>query len=441
MTNMTKVPLAAILFLVVLRIAIGWQMLYEGQWKCSTQTSARPWTSEGFLKNAQGPFRDHFREMTGDPDDLSWLDEAAVNARWDAWQKRFVAHYGLNDSQQSRLDSLLNGKKLYTSNPKDEPLPELPPKVAEFMNNEDNKKRYLKGIVYNAEQKRLEVDGKVHLTPKEKAKLMSLTPVVEYNPLDPKAPKFGPEKDREGNIVTPVTELEVAFCVALDKVYQRQAKLGFRERLTGTLQGTPDIVGNQYKIPGENEYERLPGSAGQYNHLLNRYEALRKDAKLAFNWTHLDYEKTKLNEQKAKAIGPVKALDKELRTAATKLLTLDQLANGPVAADPSPLQSKDKLVMAGLLILGFCLISGLLTRISAFMAAIMIFSFYLVWPPWPGVPEAPGPEHSFIVNKNLIEVIALLVLATLPTGKWFGIDAAISNYLQRRKAKAQTAKS
>jgi len=440
-TNMTRVPLAAVLFLVVLRIAIGWQFLYEGQWKSSTLSTAKPWTSEGFLKNAQGPFRDHFREMTGDPDDLSWLNEAAVNARWDAWQKRFVAHYELDKKQQDQLNILLNGKELYWSDPNKEPLPELPPQVVEFMKDEKNQKRYLTGIVYNADKKRLEVDGKEHLTPKEKAKLMSLTPVVEYNPLDPTDPKFGPEKDREGNIVKPVTDLEVAFCVALDKVYQRQAKLGFRERLKGTIEGTPDIAGDQYKIPGKNEYERLPGSAEQYNHLLARYEELHKDAKLAFNWTHLDFEKTKLMEQKAKATGPVKALDKELREAALKLVTLKQLAKGPVKGDPSPVRDKDNIVMAGLLILGFCLISGLFSRLSALVGAVMVFSFYLVWPPWPGVPEAPGPEHSFIVNKNLIEVFALLALASLPTGKWFGIDAAISACLKRRKAKAQAAKA
>jgi hypothetical protein len=28
-----------------------------------------------------------------------------------------------------------------------------------------------------------------------------------------------------------------------------------------------------------------------------------------------------------------------------------------------------------------------------------------------------------LVNKNLIEVLALLALASLPTGRWFGLDA------------------
>lgn len=55
----------------------------------------------------------------------------------------------------------------------------------------------------------------------------------------------------------------------------------------------------------------------------------------------------------------------------------------------------------------------------------MVFSFYLAMPPWPGVVEFQsfGPDHSYIVDKNLIEVLALLALAAMPSGKWFGVDA------------------
>ena len=62
----------------------------------------------------------------------------------------------------------------------------------------------------------------------------------------------------------------------------------------------------------------------------------------------------------------------------------------------------------------------------------MLISFYLVVPPWPGVPQPPGPEHSFIVNKNLIEALALLAIAAMPTGSWFGLDG-IFRWIFRRK--------
>ncbi len=44
----------ACVLLVTLRLFIGWQLAYEGFWKVSTLDTARPWTSEGYLKNARG---------------------------------------------------------------------------------------------------------------------------------------------------------------------------------------------------------------------------------------------------------------------------------------------------------------------------------------------------------------------------------------------------
>ena len=95
----------------------------------------------------------------------------------------------------------------------------------------------------------------------------------------------------------------------------------------------------------------------------------------------------------------------------------------------------------GLTILGGCLILGLFTRFSAIMAAVMLFMFYVAMPPWPGVPEIPGPEHSFIVNKNFIEVIALLAIASLPSGRWFGADSIVQRIRLKRKQAALEAKS
>ncbi|MCA9039142.1 MAG: DoxX family protein [Planctomycetaceae bacterium] len=436
------VPFIAILMLVVFRMAIGWQFLYEGLWKASTQSTPQPWSSVGFLRNAEGPFREVFREMTGDPNELSWLDEESVNARWSAWQKRFVDHYKLDENQQKRLDLMLNGQERYASDSNVYPLTELPQEVAEFLEKNKSWEKYIK---FNADAKRLEVDGKEHLTPQEKAKLIDLAGLEEVPPLMLQPGDFKYQL-KGGDEVEP-TEVQIAFAKALDNVYDRQARLGFRERLKGTLGGNPEMVGDEYKtkIKDEAGEEKVitddrKGNIEQYEVLLNRYESMRKDAKMAYNWVHLDYEKDKMNEKKSAAIGPVKALDKELRDAALKLVTLEQLSSGPVAPDPSPVREKDLLVMTGLVCLGICLISGFLTKLSALLAAIMIFSFYLVMPPLPGIPHAPGPDHSLFIDKNLIEVFALLTIAAFPTGRWFGLDAAIISWWNKRKLKSVNGK-
>ncbi|QDU79053.1 DoxX [Polystyrenella longa] len=446
MQKVRYVPLLAIILLVVLRMAIGWQFLYEGLWKTSTQSTSRPWTAAGYLSNAEGPFRDNFRELVGDPDELDWLNEEKVNARWTAWQNRFVKHYDLSEDQQKRLDTLLNGRDMYAS---DAIVEELPPRVAEYLGEND----WSKFFTFNKDQKRLEVDGEWHMTPAERARLIWLAGLEEMDPppLTSGAFKYNvitisdDGEKIESETVEEPTETQIAFARALDQVYDRQARLGFRERLKGTLKADPEMVGPLYATKIKDEEgkdvrfeERLPGSSEQYQDLLGRFEQMHADATLDYNWVHLDYEKTKMLEQKAKALGPIKSLDSELRTAAIKLVSLDQLSKGPVSPDPEPVQTQDFLVITGLLVLGFCLVAGLFTKLAVLLGAVMVLSFYLVMPPWPGVPQVPGPEHSFVVNKNLIEVFALLAIAAFPTGRWFGIDAAFFALFRKQKTKATT---
>ena len=112
----------AVVFIVLLRVAIGWQFVYEGLWKLNTFSSAKPWTSAGYLRNAHGPLRSFYRGMTGDPDDLHWLDYDQVAASWDAYRDAFVAeHPDLTEAQKLRLSEMLDGPAQFAV-----PLAKLP---------------------------------------------------------------------------------------------------------------------------------------------------------------------------------------------------------------------------------------------------------------------------------------------------------------------------
>ena len=51
---------------------------------------------------------------------------------------------------------------------------------------------------------------------------------------------------------------------------------------------------------------------------------------------------------------------------------------------------------------------------------------YLSIPPWPGLPPNPKAEgHYWIVSKNLVEMLACLLIAVTASGHWFGLDAAL----------------
>jgi hypothetical protein len=51
---------------------------------------------------------------------------------------------------------------------------------------------------------------------------------------------------------------------------------------------------------------------------------------------------------------------------------------------------------------------------------------YLAVTAFPWLPVPPNTEGNYYyVNKNAIELLALLVLATVPSGRWLGLDALL----------------
>ena len=88
-----------------------------------------------------------------------------------------------------------------------------------------------------------------------------------------------------------------------------------------------------------------------------------------------------------------------------------------------------------------CLIAGFLTPLAAVSAAAFLAMIYLSMPPWPGLPPNPKAEgHYLIVSKNLVELIACLVIATTPSGHWIGLDALFFGARRRRRLAARAAR-
>jgi uncharacterized membrane protein YphA (DoxX/SURF4 family) len=86
----------------------------------------------------------------------------------------------------------------------------------------------------------------------------------------------------------------------------------------------------------------------------------------------------------------------------------------------------DNKVKYGLLAVGIGLLAGLLTRTACMGGALLLLLFYLAMPPLPGWPDNPRAEgHYIFINKNIIEMLALLALATTRSGRWAGIDGLL----------------
>ncbi|MCA9216929.1 MAG: DoxX family protein [Planctomycetales bacterium] len=483
MKNVGRVSFFAVMLIVLLRIAIGWQLFYEGIWKIQTQKTAKPWTSAGYLKNSQGPLRGTFRNMAGDPDDLDWLDADKVIAKWEDWQTRFTTYYKLDKKQTTSLDRLLNGTSEIAV--KLETLPDgidlAATKRVDFGDDGKELPAKVPVVTYDAEKKQLKTSGQERIHPSERQKLIdpftNRSPEVEgfiaavdklyedsHNVFgddrpeeftatllydlpdkvdlaavmvgsdDNKSPlltydaetkqlkmsgKFTMTTQQQSDLISPLTALseEVqAYIDAVEDLYKRSSALSYKQRVRAQL--------NNQDAVGDKASQRL-GEIEEYKSMVKEYERQLANAKTAYHYDHLAKLGSDLQAKRASLSGPIKALDSDLKSAATDLLTLDQLEKGSLPQPWDSLRVSDVMTIAGLTCLGLMLIIGLFTRFAAASAAFMLFSFYMAMPPLPGLPELPGPEHSLIVNKTLIEVFALAAIATLPSGMWFGLDSFI----------------
>jgi thiosulfate dehydrogenase [quinone] large subunit len=92
----------------------------------------------------------------------------------------------------------------------------------------------------------------------------------------------------------------------------------------------------------------------------------------------------------------------------------------------------DRGVKIGLLLIGLSLILGLFTRLGSWGALFFLTLFYLLYIPTMGVPQPNNEGTYLLVNKTLIEAVAVCVLLAFNTGAIAGLDLL----LQRRRPRA-----
>lgn len=99
----------------------------------------------------------------------------------------------------------------------------------------------------------------------------------------------------------------------------------------------------------------------------------------------------------------------------------------------------DIAVPVGLALVGLSLILGLLTQLGCWGAAGFLTMFYLSAIPTSGTPQ-PGAEGTYLlVNKNLIELAAVIVLMSFHTGRIAGLDLLVAGRVRLRPSVAEAA--
>ena len=96
-----------------------------------------------------------------------------------------------------------------------------------------------------------------------------------------------------------------------------------------------------------------------------------------------------------------------------------------IAENPTMMGVTDFINIYGLTIIGLLLILGLFERVGYLGAAILLLLYYLSHPPLINVEYLlPSEGTTLWVDKNLVMLVAVIVLYFFPTSKIIGLDRA-----------------
>ncbi|MBY0523135.1 MAG: DoxX family protein [Gemmataceae bacterium] len=364
-------------FLVLLRLAIGWHFFFEGLEKLNKEN----WTSAGYLREAVGPLAPQFRNLAGEPlierltplqlphgTDLSQIPlnqrmPGAQVVEWDAYLQRFTDHYGLDATQRTLAETKLQQQKDQY--------------VRWLLGTDGGKKVKREGYGVTFEQD-MTLPQRVDEYRTKIAKVHELQDVW--------VPLFTPGDNA--------------------KVASRKKARELQDEELATF--SPDLSA------------KLSTAKGDANRVL---VDLRKD---------MDSR--------------TKDMQKELQS----VLTAEQKERAGPLAPSAPLHWRqwterewaDAIVRYGLTAVGLCLLLGLFTRLACVGGAVFLLMFTLALPALPGLPANPRAEGTYLfINKNIIEMLALLALATTYSGCWVGLDGLVQflNPFRWRKSPSRPA--
>lgn len=364
-------PRSTAIFLILLRLAIGWHFLVEGYYKIQSQQIGetvynRPFSSAGYFREATGPLGSLVRRYAGD------LDRDAL--------------------ARLTVQPIPDGKDPATYPPQDRVPQALEKEWTDYLHAfssyydlDDKQRQQAEAVLKQAEAK-----------------------LVEWLTYQPPPAVVDQEKDpRYADYTSEQTHTYPSGEV--------------KRRMTMS--------------------ERLAEYRGKLADLKSAARA---------NWAFFkDIEAARIRQTKGDLArirsGLLADLDKQTetyRTSLEKVLTTEQRERGPVVVEHKKtlIDRIDDVTPYALTAMGLCMVVGLFSRLASLGAAIFLLMTYLAVPAFPWLPTPPQIEGNyFFVNKNFVEMLAAFVLVTVPTGRWFGIDAIFSaiGSLFRRKQPAQ----
>lgn len=170
----------------------------------------------------------------------------------------------------------------------------------------------------------------------------------------------------------------------------------------------------------------------EYQEELKRLAALREERNAGaapFVADRVTVKKAEVAAIPRKYVAGVAGEEEVYHLALSNILTQEQRDSAKMTErlagtlnPPQTIDTINKMVMWLTLIVGSCLILGLFTRMAALVGAGFLLSIMSMNPPW--IPEVLETVKLIFAYQG-IEVIALLLLATVGAGAWAGLDGVI----------------
>jgi uncharacterized membrane protein YphA (DoxX/SURF4 family) len=225
---------------------------------------------------------------------------------------------------------------------------------------------------------------------------------------------------------------------------QVRKKVVAKYRLSPEQKTQVDGITERYQGALKSYLKEHKGEILAYLNGLERFQAAESDRRAGVENDSTYYRKRLWDQQQDLRkevnawLADLDAMSDSYTKELWNVLDDDQKARGPITSGLNPLhwsrlEQLKFLVTFSLMAIGFCLIVGLCTRLSALGGAAFMIFILLTQPPWPTIyPPAPGPVgHALLVNKDFIEMVALFLLATTAAGRWGGLDYFIYHWFVR----------
>ncbi|HEX4129319.1 MAG TPA: hypothetical protein VHZ24_04700 [Pirellulales bacterium] len=252
--------------------------------------------------------------------------------------------------------------------------------------------------------------------------------------------RFGAFEVKIGDERIPADEhrrdaINITYDRLAQKLHDYEEAFEHHYRLTPQQAEAVEKAYDQRKAELKNLLTEKATDIENYFHDLGRLEAARerKNAAVPFEQKRAWDAQTGLRASLTSWERELDRIQTELAADLHALLDPVQQKQGDLPRPLADWFTTDHIITYTNIAIGLCLMLGLFTRLAALGGAVFLASIVLASPDWPGLypPPPPSAGRTLVVGKEFIEMIALFALATLPVGRWAGLDFFIHHLLVR----------